>query len=153
MVSLITVPIWDKIRTRLGLIERPDTQRAFNLSHDIALTHPLKEIIGTVKTGVSTQDISGSGWVTYFTVPAKKSWEVYQVKMEGTAANTQARLNTNGEYSNVLLNALGTSELFTYFNPPLIMTENWLWQQKATGNGGDNSIDGSIIYVEFDLTD
>lgn len=151
MASLITVPLWDKIRTRLGLIEKPESGRSFNLSHNAVMTHPLKEIIGTVKSQTASKDISGAGFVTYFTVPAQKHWEVIFVRKEATTGNSQTKITQSSGFANLILGDVGTAATYTFYNPYLPLPYNWNWTLKATGNGADNNITVDMWYIEYDL--
>lgn len=145
--------LWKRLQTRFKARRKTDTD-IDDPEHPILLetVQPITNFDELAKIPVASRvarDISaGAGaTVAYFTVPQGERWTLKFFYKEGTTANTQTRVNIDGQDANI--SVLGTTNAAQALYD-LVLEEGDFIGLRTTGDVGDNARTCDLIYVKED---
>ena len=94
----------------------------------------------------ATEDLSGAGTVTYFTVPSGERWRLQWIFRSATSANSRVALDPSSPGADQPISPNGTAELRIDVRGITLVAGDSV-QMDATGSGGDSAV---TLYISYD---
>lgn len=141
--------LWTRLYTRM-LLEPTSADSVTPMVSEVVV--PVLDadmILSSPAVADATVDLSGSGYVTCFTVPTGAEWRLLTVYVGATLAATRVKVVIAGNEGNI--EAASTSLRVVNLRD-ITLSEGDTLGAVATGNGGDSSRGFNLIYNTIDLT-
>jgi hypothetical protein len=140
--------LWTRLYDRLLLEPTSDARVTPMVSEVVVPVLSADAILATTKAENASKDLSGSGYVPYFTVPANEEWHLIEFFSDTFTGNSRGRIAFKDSNINITLS--GTSAIQKTL-PGYILTEGESIGLLSTGNGGDADKTAYLVWTVTDL--
>lgn len=141
--------LWTRLYTRM-LLEPTQADSVTPMVSEVVV--PVLDadmILSSPAVADATVDLSGSGYVTCFTVPTGQEWRLITVYVGATLSATRVKVVIAGDEGNI---EAASTALRVVNLRDITLSEGDTLGAVATGNGGDSSRGFNLIYNTIDLT-
>lgn len=140
--------LWTRLYDRLLLEPTSDARVTPMVSEVVVPVLSADAILAVTKADNESGDLSGSGYVPYFTVPANEEWHLIEFFTDTFTGQSRGRVKFIDANINITLASTGAIEKTLH---GYILREGESIGLMSTGNGGDTDKNAYMVWTVTDL--